>query len=53
MLPYAKMLMDLEITDAEIHDILRKISINNDVSPITRVVMENDREFKKVFLRVR
>ena len=53
ILPYMSRLMDLEITDAEMHDILRKIGIDSDISPITRIVIENDRKLKKTFLRIR
>ena len=53
ILPYVSRLMDLEITDAGMHDILRKIGIDSDISPITRIVIENDRKLKKTFLRIR
>ena len=43
--------MDLEITDTEIHEILKKIGIDAARAPITEIVLENDRKLKKVFLR--
>lgn len=45
--------MDLEITDAGIHDVLKKIGIDSDIKPITKIVLENDRKLKKTFLRIR
>ncbi len=53
VLPYLTRLMDLEITDAEMHDILMKIGINVDIKPITKIILENDRKLKKMFLRIR
>ena len=52
-LPYVTRLMDLEITDAGIHDVLKKIGIDSDIKPITKIVLENDRKLKKTFLRIR
>jgi phenylalanyl-tRNA synthetase beta subunit len=53
VLPYVTRLMDLEITDADIHHILKKIGINADITPITKIVLENDRKLKRTFLRIR
>ncbi len=53
IMPYMTRLMDLEISDSEIHEILKKIGIDIDISPITRIVIENDRKLKKTFLRIR
>ena len=53
ILPYVNRLMDLEITDSEIQDILKKIGIDAGISPITKIVLENDRKLKKTFLRIR
>ena len=53
VLPYVTRLMDLEISDSEIHGILKKIGIDSDVTPITKIVLENDRELKKTFLRIK
>ncbi len=37
----------------ETHDILKKIWINFDISPITKIVIENDRKMKTTLLRIR
>lgn len=53
LLPYVNRLMDLEITDTELHDILKKLDIYTDISPITNIVLENDRKLREIFLRVK
>ncbi len=53
VLPYVTRLMDLEISDAGIHSVLRRIGIDADISPITKIVLENDRKLKRTFLRIR
>jgi hypothetical protein len=53
ILPYVERLRDIEISDAEIKDILKKIGIDCDISPITKIVIENDRKLKKTFLRLK
>ncbi len=53
ILPYVTRLMDLEITDVEIHQILKKIGIDVNISPIIKIVIENDRKLKKTFLRIK
>lgn len=53
VLPYVTRLMDLEISDAEIHEILTTIGIDVDISPITKIVLENDRKLKKTFIRIK
>lgn len=53
VLPYVTRLMDLEISDAEIHNVLKKIGIDADISPITKIVLENDRKLRKTFLRIK
>ena len=53
MLPYVERLLDIEISDAEIGDILRKIGIDCDISPITKIVLENNRKLMKTFLRLK
>ena len=45
--------MDLEVTDADIRGILKRIGIDCDISPITKIVLENDRKLRKTFLRLR
>ena len=53
IMPYVNRLMDLEISDTEINEILKRIGIDVDISPITKIVIENDRKLKKTFLRIR
>ena len=53
ILPYVNRLMDLKITDADILSVLKKIGIDYDTSPITKIMLENDRKLKKVFLRLK
>jgi ABC-type transport system involved in cytochrome c biogenesis ATPase subunit len=53
ILPYVTRLMDLEVPDSEIYEILGKIGIDSDISPITKIVIENDRKLKRTFLRIR
>ncbi len=45
--------MNLEITDTELHEILKKIGIDSDITPITKFVLENDRKLKKAFMRIK
>lgn len=51
--PYVTRLIDLEVSDSEIHDVLRRIGIDADISPITKIVLENDRKLKKTFIRIK
>ena len=53
ILPYVERLLDIEISDSEIRDILKKIGIDCDISPITKIVLENDRKLGKTFLRIK
>ena len=53
ILPYVERLLDIEISDSEIRDILKKIGIDCDISPITKIVLENDRKLGKTFLRLK
>ena len=51
--PYVERLLDAEIPDSDIRDILKKIGIECDISPITRIILENDRKLGKTFLRIK
>ncbi len=53
ILPYVERLQDIEILDTEIKDILKKIGIDCDISPITKIVLENDRKLKRTFLMLK
>lgn len=50
---YVQRLMDVEIADTEISIILKKIGIDADIFPITKIVLENDRKSRKTFLRIK
>lgn len=53
ILPYVERLLNIEISDAEIKDILGKIGIDCDISPITKIILENDRKLGKTFIRLK
>ncbi|WP_290704793.1 hypothetical protein [Ferroplasma sp. Type II] len=46
-------MLSAEISDSDIRDILKKIGIDCDISPITKIVLENDRKLGKAFLRIK
>jgi hypothetical protein len=51
--PYVERLLDAEIPDSDIRDILKKIGIDCDISPITKIILESDRKLGKTFLRIK
>ena len=51
--PYVERLLDAEIPDSDIRDILKKIGIECDISPITKIILESDRKLGKTFLRIK
>ncbi len=53
LMQYVERMMRVEITDSEIHDILKKLGMDVDISPITKIVLENDRNLKKTFIRIK
>ncbi|MHB1812163.1 MAG: hypothetical protein ACYCPR_07095 [Thermoplasmataceae archaeon] len=53
VLPYVERLLNVEISDSEIMDILKKIGIDCDISPITKIILENDRKLGKTFMRIK
>ena len=53
MMQYVHRLMDIEICDSDIHNILKKIGIESNITPITKIILENDRKLKKTFLRIK
>ena len=53
ILPYVERLLSAEISDSDIRNILKKIGIDCDISPITKIVLENDRKLGKAFLRIK
>ena len=50
---YVSRLLDKGINQEEINDILKKIGIDYDAWPITKIVFENDLKLKKVFLKLK
>ena len=53
LLPYVQRLLDIELTDVDMARILKKMGVETDVWPITRIIIENDRRLKKLLLRFR
>ncbi|MHB8545111.1 MAG: hypothetical protein ACYC9S_14095 [Leptospirales bacterium] len=53
IIPYVERLLDAEVSDSEISDILKKIGIDCDISPITKIILENDRKLSKTFIRIK
>ena len=53
VLTYVERLLNVEISDSEIMDILKKIGIDCDISPITKIILENDRKLGKTFMRIK
>ncbi|AGO61221.1 hypothetical protein FAD_0252 [Ferroplasma acidiphilum] len=53
ILPYIKRLLDKKISQEDIDSILKKIGIEYDSWPITKIMIENDLKLKKTFLRLK
>jgi|GEM_PF-2535622 len=53
ILPYIERLLNMEISQEEIDQILKKIGIEYDAWPITKIIIENDLKLKKVFLKLK
>ncbi len=53
ILPYIGRLLTMGISQEEIDEILKKIGIDYDAWPITKIIIENDLKMKKVFLRLK
>ncbi|EQD31821.1 hypothetical protein B1B_17970, partial [mine drainage metagenome] len=53
ILPYVERLLDAEISDSGIRNILKRIGIDCDISPIRKIVLENDLKLKKTFVRIK
>ncbi len=53
ILPYIERLISNGISQEEIGTILRKIGIDYDTWPITKIIIENDLKLKKLFLRLK
>jgi uncharacterized protein (DUF2267 family) len=50
---YVSRLLDKGISQEEIDQILKKIGIEYDAWPITKIIIENDLKMKKVFLKLK
>ena len=53
ILPYITRLLNRGISQEDIGSILKKIGIDYDAWPITKIIIENDPKLKKVFLRLK
>jgi len=51
--PYIERLLNMGISQEEIDQILKKIGIEYDAWPITKIIIENDLKLKKVFLKLK
>jgi len=53
ILPYITRLLDRGISQEDIDSILKKIGIEYDAWPITKIIIENDLKLKKTFLKLK
>ena len=53
IIKYVQKLLKKDIKLEEIDEILKKIGIEYDPLPITKIIIENDLRMKKVFLKLR
>ena len=53
ILKYVERLLSLGISQEEISSILKKIGIDYDAWPITRIIIEHDLKLKKLFLKLK
>ncbi|EQD77848.1 hypothetical protein B1A_02668 [mine drainage metagenome] len=53
ILKYVERLLNLEVSQEEINSILRKIGIEYDAWPITRIIIDHDLKLEKLFLKVK
>ena len=53
ILQYIERLLNMEISQEEINSILKKIGIDYDAWPITKIIIENDLKMNKVFLKLK
>jgi len=54
ILPYIERLLNIGISQEDIDQIiLKKIGIEYDAWPITKIIIENDLKLKKVFLKLK
>ena len=53
ILQYIERLLNMEISQEEINSILKKIGIDYDAWPITKIIIENDLKLNKLFLKLK
>ena len=53
LLPYVERLFRKGISQEKINIILKKMGIEYDALPITKIIIENDLKMKKIFLRLK
>jgi len=53
ILPYIERLLNIGISQEEIDQILKKIGIEYDAWPITKIIIENDLKLQKIFLKLK
>jgi len=53
MVPYITRLLNRGISQDEIDSILKKMGIEYDAWPITKIIIENDLKLKKTFLKLK
>ena len=53
ILPYVERLLKKGISQEEINDILKKIGIEYDAWPITKIIIENDMKLEKIYLKLK
>ncbi len=53
ILPYVARLLSLDLTDIDVVTVLKKMGVEMDVWPITKIVIENDRHLHRLFLRLK
>ena len=53
ILQYAGRLLNLKVSQEEIDSVLKKMGIEYDAWPLTKIIIENDLKLKKLFLRLK
>ncbi|MHB8361736.1 MAG: hypothetical protein ACYDDC_08065 [Thermoplasmataceae archaeon] len=53
ILPYVERLINMKVSQEEIDSILKKIGIEYDSWPITKIIIENDLKLNKLFLKLK
>ena len=53
IMKYVERMLDKRITQEKISEILKKIGIEYDAMPITKIIIENDLNLHKIFLKLK